>query len=213
MKTLLYFIIFLGIGLKSNAQKYDPDYILIDSINYEYRFHHLENYFNRYPDKRPSVNLDSTIINRNYRAIFEIKNNRLYLNSLLIKRNESATNYSKNVINKIFPNENQRFLSWVSGLFYVGFGDKKISPQDSLHISYSQYIVLEIKNGLVVRRDDFNSKQMQAFEDYQYQRFTKTKEYAKIKERLKKSTTMSEWEIESHILKNILYYSRKNQLK
>lgn len=210
MKTLLFFFISTFV---TYAQVYVPDQIIIDNVTYDYRFHHMEQYFKHRTNKRPAINIDSTALNRNYVATFSIENNKLYIKDLKIKATNASKTYTKSVIKTLFNNENEKHLNWINGLYYVGTGRKLEKQIDTLHIEYSDYIVFELKKGEVVRKDYFTNRQMKIFQNYQFERFSKTKEYQKLIDQLKEKTNMTDWEIDIHIRKNIIYYSRRNQLK
>lgn len=208
--TLFLFILFTT---QLFAQEYTPDQIIINGTTYNYNFHHMEYYFKYNSMKRPSVNKDTTALNRNYVALFALENNKMYLKDLKIKSKFSDKKYTKSVITKIINNDNERFLNWISGLFYVGLGEALEKQTDTLHIDYPNYIVFELKKGNVTRSDQFTLAQFKVFKNYQFERYIRTIEYKKTYQYLKDNTTMTDFEIEGHIRKNIIFYSRKNMLK
>lgn len=208
-----YILILLLISNSGFAQKYITDKIIIDSINYDYRFHHLEQYFKTYPEKRPVVNKDTSIINRGYVATFEIKNNKLLLNDIHVELKKNSQKFNHSIVNKIFPTANDKNLTWITGLFYVGVGEPLDKQNDTLHIDYANYIVFEVKRGTISRKDWFSHKQMDVFKNYQYERFSRTKDFKKLESTLKNRYNMSDWQIDAYIRKNIIYLSRKNFLK
>lgn len=211
MKYIFILIILFSNTLK--AQKYVTDQIIIDSVTYPYRFHHLEQYFKTYPEKRPVVNSDTTVINRNYVAIFKIEKDKIILNDLKIKLKKEANEYTETVLNNVFPTKADKQLNWISGLFYVGIGKPLEKQTDTLHIDYSDYIVFEIKKGTILRKDLFTHKQMNVFKNYQYERFSKTKEFKRLETTLKERYKMTDWELDTYIRRNIIYLSKKNYLK
>lgn len=212
MKTTITFLITLC-SFYIFAQEYIPDQIEIDGNTYDYRFHHMEYYFKYRTSKRPAINKDSTALNRNYVATFLLDKDRLYLKDLKIKPKPTSKEYSKSVIHNIFNNDTEKYLNWISGLYYVGTGEKLQKQTDSLHIEYSNYIVFEIKKGEIVRKDYFTNPQMKIFQNYQFERFHRTVEYKKLVEQLRQQTQMTDWDIDAHIRKNIIFYSKKNMLK
>src|SRR5690606_22031327 len=90
MKHFYFIILFLS-SLIAVAQDtaYETERTIWNGEEYPYRYHHLEQYFNYYPEKRPVASTDSTIINRNYIAVFEVKENKFYLNDLLVTGNDA----------------------------------------------------------------------------------------------------------------------------
>ncbi|WP_430612577.1 hypothetical protein [Flavobacterium sp. JP2137] len=209
---LMYFL-FLCCVQTLVAQTYHPDKIQIDGISYDYRYHHLESYFNYYPEKRPVINKDSTIISRGYIAEYEIADQQLYLRDLKIPVNG---NYQELVsqAKKVLPeNASGLKMHWIDGLFDVGLGNPIIlHAKDSLNPIFDSYYILEIKRGVVKTTQIFNYKQYKSFKDYQWERFRNTPEYRKIYDKLQQ-TTMDPIDIQGHIYNHILFYSKRNFLK
>ena len=110
----------------------------------------MEQYFRYYPNKRPVASIDSTIINRNYLAIFEVSKNQFYLKDLLIKGNNSKL-MNQSVLHKINDKKEPMLLNWVNGLFDIGIGSEKFLKTDSITPVYDQYIVFEVKRGIIGR--------------------------------------------------------------
>lgn len=196
----------------SSAQKkYEPEQINWNGTVYPYRYHHMEQYFRYYPEKRPVPNIDTTIINRNYRAVFEVKNNKFFLNNIYIQgKNKNIKDLS--VLQELSPKNEPMFLSWISGLFDIGLGSEKFTKNDTVNPIYDQYIVFEIDKGIIGRTEYFTYNQLKLFKDYQYRRFKETQDYKRLFRRLIYSG-MTESEASSHIYEFILFYSKSNFLK
>lgn len=211
MKYCYFLILFLCFGYIHAQKKYEPEQIDWQGTVYPYRYHHMEQYFRYYPEKRPVPNIDTTIINRNYRAVFEVKNNKFYLNNIYIQgRNKNVKDLS--VLHELSPKNEPMFLSWISGLFDIGLGSEKFTKNDTVNPIYDHYIVFEIEKGTVGRTEYFTYKQLKLFKDYQYRRFKETPDYKRLYRRLIYSG-MSESEVSSHIYEFILFYSKSNFLK
>lgn len=207
-----YFLLSLLAPLVVTAQKnYEPEQIIWEGITYPYRYHHMEQYFNYYPDKRPVSNKDTTIINRNYIAVFEMKERKFYLNDILIQgRNNKQKNLS--IYKELAPKGEPMYLTWITGLFDIGLGSEKFTKTDSITPIYDNYIVFEIKKGTLGRTEYFTYNQLKLFKDYQYKRFKETQDYQRLYRRLYYNG-MSESEIASHVYEFILFYSKSNFLK
>ncbi|WLD22970.1 hypothetical protein NU10_09585 [Flavobacterium dauae] len=207
-----YTVILIFLSICSFAQKnYEPEQIKWNGSTYPYRYHHLEQYFRYYPNKRPVPNIDTTIINRNYRAVFEVKENKFYLNNIFIKgKNPKVKDVS--VLNELNEKSEPMFLSWINGLFDIGLGNESFIKNDSLSPVYDNYIVFEVKKGVVGRIEKFSYNEFKLFKDYQYKRFKNTLEYNRLYQHLIYNG-MSEFEATSHIYTFILFYSKVNFLK
>ena len=158
-----YIISFIFISFFATAQKkYEPEQIIWNGTTYPYRYHHMEQYFRYYPNKRPVSSKDTTIINRNYLAVFEVLENKFYLKDLLINgKNQKVKNYS--VLHKLNENNEPLFLNWINGLFDIGVGLKKFSKTDSITPVYDNYIVFEIKKGIIGRTGNVYLQSNEAF--------------------------------------------------
>lgn len=192
-------------------KKYEPENIIWNGTTYPYRYHHMEQYFRYYPDKRPVPNIDTTIVNRNYIAAFEVKDKKFFLKNMYINgRNPKTKDVS--VLAELNKKDEPMFLNWVSGLFDIGLGTEKFIENDSLAPIYDNYIVFEVQKGNIGRTETFTYNQLKLFKDYQYKRFKQSVEYQKLMLRLIYNG-MTEGEASLHIYQFILFYSKSNFLK
>src|SRR5690606_10361308 len=120
MKHFYLLISFVLFSSNTFAQKYEPDRIIFKNDEYDYRFHHLEQYFNYYPEKRIVPNKDSTIINRGYIAVYEIYENELFLRDIRVIDTKSEENKYVSVREKFSPSKEERIpLRWVNGVIII----------------------------------------------------------------------------------------------
>jgi len=206
----LFLICFLQTAI---AQTYHPDKMLVNGINQDYRYHHMELYFNHYPEKRPIANKDSTIMTRGYIAEYEINNNVLYLNDIKTPVNGNYNNLVSNSRKVISPKEKNLKMYWVNGLYDVGLGEARYqNPNDTLIPIYDNYLIFEIERGTITRTNTFTYKQYKTFKDYQWEFFRNTDAYTKLYQKLMR-TGMDAFETDQHIYYHILFYSKRNFLK
>ncbi len=212
MKAVFFYVmLFVPFLISAQNTEYETEQIIWEGKTYPYRYHHLEQYFNYHPEKRPVVNTDSTIINRNYIAIFEIKESTLYLNDLLVSLKHSEDK-NQSVLEELNQKKGPLPLHWVTGLFEFGIGPEKFHKHDSTLVYYDDYIVFEVNRGKIGRIENFSYNEMKLFKDYQHRRFVQKNDYKRLLERLKKNG-MSEVEASSHVYHYILFYSRSNFLR
>lgn len=211
MKQFYTIILLLSTLFIWAQKKYEPETINWNGTSYAYRYHHMEQYFRYYPEKRPVPNIDTTIVNRNYIAAFEVKDKKFYLNNMYINgRNPKIKDFS--VLKELNEKDEPMFLNWVNGLFDIGLGTEKFLKTDSLVPIYDNYLVFEIQKGLIGRTETFTYKQLILFKDYQHKRFKQSTEYQKLMRRLIYNG-MTEGEASLHIYQFILFYSKSNFLK
>lgn len=212
MKQVYYFLMLLvPFTIKAQSPDYETEQIIWEGETYPYRYHHLEQYFNYHPEKRPIVNTDSTIINRNYIAVFEIKEDNFYLKDLLVSGNQSEEK-NQSVLENLNQNKEPLRMYWVTGLFEFGIGPEQYHKHDTTLIYYDNYIVFEVNKGKVGRVENFSNNEMKLFKDYQHRRFVEKSDYKKLLNKLK-NDGMSEFEASAHIYHYILFYSRSNFLR
>lgn len=189
------------------GQKYIPDRIQINGNEYDYRFHHLEQYFNYYPDKRIVQNKDSTIVNRGYIAFYEILDDELYLRDIKVESSKDSINFVS-VREKFSPSTEERIpLRWVNGVVQIGLGIDDFK-NDSLRPLNNNNLIFEIQRGKIKRKLQFNKEEMRIFKNFQWNKFRTTNEYLLIYRRLQ-NLGLSESEINVHIYNNVLYYSKR----
>lgn len=211
MKYCYFFILILFCTYTQAQKKYEPEQINWRGTVYPYRYHHMEQYFRYHPEKRPVPNIDTTIINRNYLAVFEVNDNKFYLQNMYIQgKNKNIKDLS--VLHELSSKNEPMFLSWVSGLFDIGMGTEKFAGNDTLTPIYDHYIVFEINKGHIGRTENFTYNQLKLFKDYQYRRFKESHDYRRLFRRLLYNG-MNESEASSHIYEFILFYSKSNFLK
>jgi len=208
----IFWLVFLYIQI-ATAQTYRPDKIVLDGVQYDFRYHHMETYFKFFNDKRPVVNKDSTIVSRGYIAEYEIKDNALYFKDLKTPINDDYSNLESNTKKVFSEGEKELKMFWVTGLFDIGLGDPIFpTAKDSLRPIYDNYLVIEIEKGEVKRTNTFSYKIYKSFKDYQLSLFKSSGGYNKLYNRLLE-TSIAPHEIDSHITYHILYYSKRNFLK
>lgn len=211
MKHFYTIILLLSTIFTWAQKKYEPENITWNGTTYPYRYHHMEQYFRYYPDKRPVPNIDTTIINRNYIAAFEVKDKKFFLNNMYINgRNPKTKDLS--VLAELNKKDEPMFLGWVSGLFDIGLGAEKFSANDSLVPIYDNYIVFEVQKGNIGRTETFTYNQLKLFKDYQHRRFKESEDYKRLVRRLIYNG-MTEGEASLHVYQFILFYSKSNFLK
>lgn len=205
MKQIYFISIFLFSQL-IQAQVYMPDKIIYNNQEFNYRFHHLEQYFNYYPEKRIIPTKDSTIIHRGYIATYEIFENELFLRE--IETTNKKNNQKVSVRDKFSPSKEQRIpLRWVNGVIQIGLGTDDFK-KDSIHPMNDSNLIIEINRGKIKRHLYLGKEEMRIFKNFQWNKYKNTHEYLVIYHKLR-NKGWNESEINQHIFENILYYSKQ----
>jgi hypothetical protein len=150
----------------------------------------MNSYFNEHPDKRPKGGVGSTSLIRGYVATYEFQDNSLVLKDIEIQILEGSvkglldTSW-KSVKTQVVPEGETLKIDWISGILVLGSGDFVIRP-DEVERTYSNYILLSLKNGNLTGERKFDSKGYEKFKEKQFQAFKKTEAYKKLVSELRK---------------------------
>lgn len=138
------------------------------------------------PGLLPQSDFRSTANWRGYVATWEVEGSSLQLVRVDVDFRDpkaSPERYApitRNVIDKLFPGSQRVAATWYSGTLLVPRG--KIV--DYVHMgygsAYERYTVLVVKQGLVARRQDFDTKAFEAYRRSQFKEFKKSAEYRKL---------------------------------
>ncbi len=206
MKILITFFLFLFLVNKSYATAQEPDKIFYNGKEYKLFLNPLEEYFEKYPEKRPKSIIESTSLWRGYVASFELKDNQLFLKDIEIQYRDTTSIKRRNikwksVLTDVFPDSSMLRLTWITGLFIIPKG--KII--DYVHMgygsTYEEYTILEIDNGSLKKAKDFNYKEYELFKYKQFEAYKLTEDYKKTKAEFKKNG------ISDESVDEILHYS------
>lgn len=186
MKSLLFIIALTLSVLKVSATAQTPDLIIYEGEEYAMQTNPLEIFFKKNPEKRPQRTVISTANWRGYVAMFEIVDNNLYLKNIEVwyYDDDSKEPSKKNALNEVFPNQEKVKVDWMNGLLVLPYGELENYVHLGYGSTFSNYILLEIENGVLKREKKLNSKEYKKIKEKQFQAFKKTEEYRKLKEEL-----------------------------
>ena len=184
MKQLFTVILtFFSLTVFGTAQA--PDHIIYNGKEYLLYSNPMEEYFKKYPDRRPKDGISSTALRRGYVATYEIKNNQLFLKDIEIQVCEGKkckTTKWKSVFNEIFSDQELIKIDWVIGILILPYGKKVNNILDMGYASaYENYIVLTFENGILKKEQQFDNKEFEEYKEKRFQEFKKTEEYKKVR--------------------------------
>ncbi len=191
MKIILFLLLIPFFYFQVFATAQQSDRIIYNGKKYALFNNPLEEYFDKYPDKRPKNDILSTSNWRDYIATFEIRNNSLLLKDIEIEvsdtssGNENDLKY-QSILNEVFPDTTQIKIDWLTGMLVLPYG--KIV--NYVHLGYgstfNNYILLEIDKGNLKKEIKLNHKEYKKYRQKQFEVFKKTDEYKNLKEDSKK---------------------------
>lgn len=221
MKVEKNFIILLLICINFIlcATEQESDYIKIDDIEHKvftnpvYELLQFEDFHNKYITVINGIK-DFSISSacwRGYIAYFEIKNDLLYLNDIIV-HTVSLENIGRpedrdiSIYSKLFDSQKSFFCNFYSGILIIPTGEciKEIySGYDSM---YENYLIIKIRNGQVIQKKEFKYNE---FEDRKSEAFKRYKLSEKYKTDFSEAKEIFTVIISAEELDKILYESDK----
>lgn len=221
MKVEKNFIILLLICINFIlcATEQESDYIKIDDIEHKlftnplYELLQFKDFHNKYITVINSIK-DFSVSSacwRGYIAYFEIKNDLLYLNDIIV-HTVSLENIGRpedrdiSIYSKLFDSQKSFFCNFYSGILIIPTGEciKEIySGYDSM---YENYLIIKIRNGQVIQKKEFKYNE---FEDRKSEAFKRYKLSEKYKTDFSEAKEIFTVIISAEELDKILYESDK----
>lgn len=213
MKQLLTLFLLTSVTFKLLATAQFPDKIIYYGKTYSLQSNPLEDFFEKYPDKRPKSEMVSTALWRGYIATFEIRANQLFVIDIEIEalkdtlKNDYQT-YWRSVIKEVFPDQKDVKIDWFTGLLVIPYGKMVNYVHMGYGSTFKKYILLEIEAGNLNKEARFNYKEYEKFKEKQFLEFKKTDKYKQMVNDLKKENDNVEF-IDSFLRDFIIEYTSK----
>jgi hypothetical protein len=210
MKTLIVTMFMCAVAASAFATAQYPDKIVYEGKEYSLHTNPMDAFFTKNPDKKPKGGLTSTALWRGYVATFEFQTNSLILKDIEIQvrveKEKGQYPYEwKSVIGDVGPKDETLQVDWFTGLLVLPHGNLVKYVHMGYESTYSNYILLEIKEGKLTDKRAFDHKQLKEFKKQQLQAFKETENYRKKTEELR-SRNQTQEEIDSIIGHNIFSY-------
>jgi hypothetical protein len=215
MKPFLTSCIAILTSLCALATAQFPDKIIYNGKEYSLHSNPMEEYFRKYPDRKPKNGIMSTALWRGYVATFEIRDSQLFLKDIEIEvRDTTGKEKYKtkwiSAMKEVLPaGETSIKIDWLTGILVIPYG--KIV--DYVHMGYAStyenYILLEIQTGKLNKEKKFGYKDYTRFKDRQFEAFRKTDEYKKLKLDLLKKDGYTDEFVDSFLKDYIIAYTSR----
>lgn len=190
-----------------------PDKIIYNGKEYMLHSNPMEEYFKKFPDKKPKSGMMSSALWRGYVATFEIADNALCLKDIEIqvqkKNSKSWETEWKSVLSEVISDGKKLKIDWFSGLLVLPHGNLVAYVHMGYGSTYENYVLLEIANGDFKKAKEFDYKEYEKFRERQFEAFKKTDEYKKLVEDLRKERDASDEFIDSFLKSFIINYTSK----
>ena len=162
---------------KSFATAQTPDYLFYDGEKFPLHVNPLEEYFEKYPEKRLKDAPVSSGLWRGYVATFEFTNTILTLKNMVTREWNGKETIETSVIDTVFPDQKDRNLIWYSGLLVFPLGKMKNYVHLSYASEYEKYHILKIVNGKFVTSKEYSLEEYNAFKSKMFKLYKKTEHY------------------------------------
>jgi hypothetical protein len=191
-----------------------PDRLIYNGKTYKLHNSPLEAYFKEHPRKRPEGDISSTALWRGYIATFEIQNEVLILKDLEIQvyqhkegRDQWRPNVAlKSVLKEVFPEGDTFKIDWCTEILILPSGRLKNHVGRGYASIFEQYVLLEMKEGVLTQSKEFDHVAYLAFKKEQLERFKKTADYQTYLVKWKEKYDYTEEEIDEILERGIFKY-------
>lgn len=210
---LILFFLFTAAKVLATAQY--PDKIVYNGKEYDLHTTPLKPFFEKNPDRKPTVEMMSTALWRGYIATFEIDENQLFLKDIQVmaysanREDPPEKVHWKSVMEEVFPGKDRVKADWMTGLLVLPYGEIVNYVHMGYASTYSNYILLEISEGRLTKEINLDAKGYDDFRKRQFQAFKKTKEYKELKKELKKNHDESDQFFDTFLSEFVLDYTSK----
>jgi hypothetical protein len=213
MKSVVPIIIFLlglGLTIEVNATAQQPDIIIYKGKKYSLQTNPLEEFFKKYPDKRPKTNIISTANWRGYVATFELVDSILFLLDIQIEIDTDKGLKKKSVISEVFPGKTTVELDWFNGILTLPYGELLNYVHMGYGSTFEYYFLLEVRQGKMTKIKDFKCEDYLKFKDKQFELFKQTDQYKQtltvLKEKFKSTDDQLETFMKFHSADYVTYF-------
>ncbi|CAA6801502.1 MAG: Unknown protein [uncultured Aureispira sp.] len=185
MRIILIILLLSCFVQKVSATFQIPDRLIYEGKTYNLHKNPLEVYFKEHPRKRPEGDISTTALWRGYIATFEIENKLLVLKDLQIqvyqhrkgKQQWRPNVVLKSVLKDVFPEGECFKIDWCTEILMLPSGKIKNDVQHTYTSIFEQYVLLEMKGGVLMESKTFDHTGYLAFKKQQLERFKRTEEY------------------------------------
>lgn len=164
------------------------DKVVYEGKTYSLHTNPMGTYFAQHPDKKPQGDVVSTALWRGYVATFEFKKNNLFLKAIEIQIwnvAEDGTSW-RSAKDDVVPKGKKLRVDWFTGILLLPHGKLVKYVHGGYGSTYSDYILLEVKNGVLTDKRVFDHKGYEAFKERQFQAYRKTDAYKQQAAKLEK---------------------------
>ena len=185
------------------------DVVIFNGTEYKNYNYILESYFNKYPNKKPKLQIQSSGLTRGYIGVFEVIDDVLYVTDIKLQVYDTTTTQKYDstfisVYQEVFPNTTRKKVDWKTGFLELPYGEYFYSH-------YANYWVLEIKKGAIIQARDYTTRELNRMKKKQFEAYKETAAYRKLVDCYIQSNWFMRKEIDTHFTmrNNIFFHTKK----
>lgn len=180
MKYLILILSFSALGFTSldNAiiTGQFGDKLIFEGKKHDISDYLMECYFDKYPEKKPKLQVENTALERGYIATYEFFNGQLYIIDIEIDVKRNGNYVFVSVYNEVFPNTKRKKVNWKTGFLNLPSG-KLILPASEL---YENHKIIEMRRGRIKEIRDYTKDELLLFKKRQFDKFKLTRRYKRV---------------------------------
>jgi hypothetical protein len=147
----------------------------------------LESFLEAHPELRPRGPVGSTSLWRRYVASWRVEGGQLLLDDICVLVDMDTNSAGRlveayeSVLSQVFPDGRVRVAEWFTGHLVVPIGLRTAYVHMGYASTYSEYLVVTVRAGLVVSERRMSEEAFGHFRERQFEAFKRTPEYMRLK--------------------------------
>jgi hypothetical protein len=190
LRIIVFFVsVLFSVHVFATAQA--SDYLMYNGEKLRLHVNPLEELFLEKEELRPETEIISSGNWRGYIATFSIIERSPVVSDITISKPDPDKEFGylrESVLHNVFPNESDRKMDWFSGLLVVPLGEQTGYVHLSYASQYEKYLLIRIKNGLVLESTEMQLKGYMDYKVRQFESFKLTSEYEALYKELSKDS-------------------------
>ena len=157
----------------------------------------LEPFLVGHPELRPRGPMGSTGLWRGYVASWRVDSGQLLLDDICVLVDMDTNSAGRlvetyeSVLSQVFPDGRVRPAAWFTGHLVVPIGRRTAYVHMGYASTYSEYVVVTVREGLVVSERRMSEDAFVHFRERQFEAFKRTPEYKRLRDETAKDSP--EW--------------------
>lgn len=211
MKYLIIILSFYTLGFTSfdNAiiTGQFADKVIFEGKKYDISDYLMEPYFEKFPEKKPKLQVENTGLDRGYIATYEFFEGQLYVIDIEIDVKRNGNYVFNSVYSEVFPNTKRKKVDWKTGLLNLPSGKLILSASEL----YEKHTIVELKRGKIKEVRDYTKDELLLFKERQFDKFKCTRRYKRVVKSFQKNRDpeLGEKQLNLIFQMKVLEYSKK----